>query len=126
MATLQENIDAMNLAFSTHMKNKNPGYDTATGQNIDDFSLAYATAIANAIGAGTSSIPITDYVKKTGGADGVMSGKFTANHGFEAGFNSTKMIECISGIMNFHGDINHVSGVFKGHGKKMFRHRRIL
>lgn len=122
MATIQENIDAMKLAFSTHMKNKNPGYDTQTGVNIDDFSLAYATAIANAIGAGTSSIPIGDYIKKTGGADGVMSGKFTANDGFEAGFNSSKQIETSASGLILNDDIDHATGIIRGHGKDMIRH----
>lgn len=122
MATIQENIDAMSLAFSTHMKNKNPGYDTSTETNINDFALAYATAIANAIGAGSDSIPLGDYVKKTGGADGVMSGKFTANAGFEAGFNSSKQIETSSAALLLYGVVNLSDGILKGHDKEMLKH----
>jgi len=124
MATLQENIDAMDLAFSTHMKNKNPGVDTATIQNIEDFSLAYATAIANAIGAGSSGDTGVsgDYVKKTGGADGVMAGSLSANFGFKAGWNATNQIDTtINGLM-LNGAIDHQTGVFKGHGKELIEH----
>lgn len=122
MATLQENIDSMDLAFSTHMKNKNPGVDAQTTANIDDFSLAYATAIANAIGAGTTGISVADYIKKTGGADGVMSGKFTALSGIECGFNYSKQMDTTSLGVVFYSDINHSSGVFKGHSKEIIDH----
>lgn len=119
MATLQENIDSMNLAFQTHMKNKNPGVDAQTILNIEEYALAYATAIANAIGAGTSSVPVGDYLKKSGGADGVMSGKLTANSGFEAGFSNSKKIETtdegvlIFGKQDISGDLFINNGSIK-------------
>jgi len=122
MATLQDNIESMDMAFQTHMKNKNPGVDAQTIQNIEDFSLAYATAIANAIGAGTTSIPISDYVKKSGGADGVMSGKLTVNYGFEAGWASGKQIDTSSDGVSIYDNTNQIFGTLSGHSKEMLAH----
>lgn len=117
MATIIENTESMSLAFSTHMKNKNPDVDTQTIDNIDEFSLAYATAIANAIGAGTTGGNLGDYIKKTGEADGVMSGKFTALYGFEAGNASIKSFEANSDGVKVFGKLEHDGDAFSGNNK---------
>lgn len=119
MATLQENIESMNDAFQTHMKNKNPGVDSQTTANIEEFSLAYATAIANAIGAGTSSIPIGDYIKKTGGADGVMSGSFSSLYGTSLGIGGSRKMSFSNAGVDIYGDISQNTGSYKADGKNV-------
>lgn len=121
MATVTENRDAMNLAFATHMKNKNPGVDTQTTTNIEDFALAFSTSIADAIGAGVSGGVAGNFIEKVGGANGVMSGKFTALAGFEAGFDSGKQIETTVDGLKLIGDVNLSNGKFSIDGSEAIR-----